>query len=257
MSTIDNNRSFEEFRKRCEDKNTLKNKGTLYVGTGSSSTATNGTPIWTTTSTPPPLENSLLVKDASQEGGLNWKSVANVLNDATAAGQTTSVKDVQSTIKNIEIVDFFKQQLLNLVYPIGSIYMSTNNVSPQSFLGGSWENWGSGRTLVGVDSSDSDFSTAEKTGGEKTHTLTKSEMPNHHHNSVYGKSGMWNISAGLVKVSDTLQYETASTSSSCYVVTKTQAILGAVTCSTDDTGGDAAHNNLQPYITCYMWKRIS
>ena len=256
MSTIDNNRSFEEFRKRCEDKNTLKDKGSLYVGTGSSNTTSNGAAVWTTTSTPSPSENSLLVKDLSQEGGLNWKSVSDVLNDAATAGQTTSVKDVQSTIQNIKIVDFFKQQLLNLAYPIGSIYMSTNNVSPQSFLGGSWESWGSGRVPVGVNSSDSDFSTVEKTGGEKSHTLTKSEMPKHNHNSVDGKSGAaWNISAGLVKAPGTLQYETDS-GSGCYVITKTQIISG-VTCYTDNAGGDTAHNNLQPYITCYMWKRIS
>ena len=64
-------------------------------------------------------------------------------------------------------------QLLEKVYPVGSIYISTNNVSPQVFLGGTWEPFAYGKTLVGVDGSetnpDADFSTSLKTGGEKSH----------------------------------------------------------------------------------------
>ena len=63
------------------------------------------------------------------------------------------------------------------IYPVGSIYMSVNNTSPASLFGGTWQSWGSGRVPIGVNTSDSEFSTVEKTGGSKylqshTHTFT-------------------------------------------------------------------------------------
>lgn len=67
------------------------------------------------------------------------------------------------------------------VYPVGSIYLSVNNVNPGTLFGGTWVAWGSGRVPVGVDVDDADFSTAEKTGGEKKHALTASEGPQHDH----------------------------------------------------------------------------
>ena len=72
--------------------------------------------------------------------------------------------------------------LINLLYPVGSIYMSVNNINPGTYLSGTtWEAWGSGRVPVGVNANDTDFETVEQTGGEKTHTLTASEMPVHTH----------------------------------------------------------------------------
>ena len=71
--------------------------------------------------------------------------------------------------------------IFNAVYPVGSIYMSVNNVNPGLLFGGTWEAWGSGRVPVGVDANDTDFDTVEETGGEKTHALTVSEMPTHNH----------------------------------------------------------------------------
>lgn len=54
-----------------------------------------------------------------------------------------------------------QNDLLNMVYPVGSIYMSVNNVSPQTFLGGTWQAFGAGRTLVGVDTSQTEFDTVQ------------------------------------------------------------------------------------------------
>ena len=70
-----------------------------------------------------------------------------------------------------------KTKLLNLIYPVGSIYMSATNTNPGSTLGGTWVAWGSGKVPVGIDSTDTDFDTAEKTGGAKKVTLTKNELP--------------------------------------------------------------------------------
>ena len=123
----------------------------------------------------------------------------------------------------------------NALYPVGSIYMSVNNTNPSTFFGGTWEAWGAGKVPVGVDANDTDFATVEQTGGEKTHTLTVSEMPSHKHTVEAIGSG-------------TTQQELTA-----FNVGTTSGIDSYA--GTDFTGGGQAHNNLQPYITCYMWKR--
>ena len=127
--------------------------------------------------------------------------------------------------------------ILNSVYPVGSIYISVSSVNPGLTFGGTWVAFGSGKTLVGVDTSDADFNTVQKTGGEKTHTLTIDEMPSHNHdilkprwstsvgaNAVYGSNG-----SGSGEEYDTRGYE----------------------------GGGQPHNNMQPYVVVYFWKRVS
>lgn len=90
-----------------------------------------------------------------------------------------------------------------------------------------------GRTLVGKDSTDTDFNELGKTGGEKTHTLTVSELPSHSH-----------------IINSFRQYETgSSTDSSKLGRTTTGADGGSSTIATGGTGGNEAHNNLQPYMT--------
>lgn len=96
MATIDNGLTFEEFRKRCEDKSTITTKGQLYVGTSVHDTV-NGKQITRTVATPEPVEYALLVRDDTQAGGLNWKSVAEVLSAASNDGhQSTSVESAHN-----------------------------------------------------------------------------------------------------------------------------------------------------------------
>ena len=117
-------------------------------------------------------------------------------------------------------------------YPVGSIYMSGNNVNPEEIWGGKWERYAQGQVLVGVNEEDADFATAGNTGGEKRHTLTVAEMPSHTHGTpIRSNSGS---NPGWWPASDygNIYYN-----------------------STRPTGGDQPHNNLQPYITCYMWIR--
>lgn len=142
------------------------------------------------------------------------------------------------------------------VYPVGSIYISTSSENPGNIYGGTWEEYGKGRTLVGVDSNDSDFSTVEKLGGEKTHTLTIDEMPSHNHveRMFLDQSGYSSVKpAGYA-------YYIYSTQSS-NVITWANTQLSNINYwrigDTEDKGGSQAHNNLQPYITTYMWKRTA
>ena len=123
-------------------------------------------------------------------------------------------------------------------YPIGSIYLSVTDINPSKWFGGTWEQIAQGRTLIGVDTNDSDFNTVKKIGGEKKHKLTINEMPSHSHtkNSVgwTGSGGFW-VGSGTYT---TLDFD------------KDTGLTGY-------TGGNQAHNNLQPYFTCYIWCRIA
>lgn len=73
------------------------------------------------------------------------------------------------------------KSVLQSMYPVGSIYTSVNATNPKDIFGGEWQEFGQGRTLVGFDSSQSEFNQIQKEGGEKTHTLSQNEMPSHTH----------------------------------------------------------------------------
>ena len=123
-----------------------------------------------------------------------------------------------------------------LLYPVGSIYMSINSKNPSELFGGTWERIAKGKTLVGVDESDTDFNTSQKTGGEKTHTLTINEMPSHTHQYLLSYGG--NDPASGFNYGNTL----AGTFDAHF---------------SKATGGGQAHNNMPPYLVVYMWKRVS
>lgn len=125
-------------------------------------------------------------------------------------------------------------------FPVGYIIMTISGANPGTYLGGTWERWGAGRAIVGVDTSDTDFSTAEKTGGEKAHKLTKDEMPSHQHTltgAPYNSAGPANVNNG----------------GSGYASGVGKVDYGGA----EAAGGDKPHNNLQPYITCFIWKRTA
>jgi hypothetical protein len=129
--------------------------------------------------------------------------------------------------------------IMKYVYPVGSIYINaTDDTNPEPLLGfGTWSAFGAGRVPVGFDSGDTDFDTAEETGGDKTHTLTTDEMPSHNHTAggaaarVLQQNGSGNLEG---------------TYSNAHTIQNLQA-----------AGGGSAHNNLQPYIVVYMWKRTA
>ena len=142
------------------------------------------------------------------------------------------------------------------VYPVGSIYISTSSENPGNIYGGTWEEYGKGRTLVGVDSNDSDFSTVEKLGGEKTHTLTIDEMPSHNHveRMFLDQSGYSSVKpAGYAYYIYSTQSSNVITWANAQISNMNYWRIG----DTEDKGGSQAHNNLQPYITTYMWKRTA
>lgn len=184
--------------------------------------------------------------------------------------------------------------LFELIYPVGSIYMSVNNTNPSSLFGGTWVAWGSGRVPVGVNTNDANFSTVEKTGGASTVTLTTTQIPAHAHglNNHTHSLNKHTHGVGTLKTAENGDHAHAikksqfspsgSTSGKFYVNTDSSSFsstatntagahthtisgstaaasgnTGAASGNTANAGGGGAHSNLQPYITCYMWKRTA
>lgn len=152
----------------------------------------------------------------------------------------TKIKDVSKSVLQ-SWLGVSDSDLLNKIYPVGSIYISVNSTNPGDFLGGTWVQFGQGRTLVGVNTSDSNFNTVEKTGGEATHKLTISEMPKHAHKF----QGYYNTTSGAAYSQYILSRD------------KVSGDPNSVPSSEEYVGGNGSHNNLQPYITVYFWKRTA
>lgn len=126
-----------------------------------------------------------------------------------------------------------------LAWPVGSIFMAVVATNPATLLGGgTWVRWGQGRFPVSLDSAQTEFDVVEETGGEKTHTLTQAEVPNTQLVSTDGFSIQTGAGAG----------------GAAYLVSGSGTSNGNIVKS---GGGNGAHNNLPPYITCYMWKRTA
>ena len=143
--------------------------------------------------------------------------------------------------------DIAVKDLIDIIYPVGSIYMSVNNVSPATFLGGTWEAL-QNRFLVGAG----DTYAVNATGGEASHTLTVDEMPSHIHKQAFDWTGGGSTSA------------TQGEPWAINMSSGTGDGVGTWPWGTDSgatrfgyTGGDMAHNNLPPYLAVYMWKRIT
>ena len=137
--------------------------------------------------------------------------------------------------------------LLNLIYPVGSIYMSVSSTSPATFLGGTWERI-QDKFLLSAGSTYA----AGATGGSATHTLSIAEIPSHMHNriSYIGNDG-WTL--GDNSSLGTKETDATSTSVS---VTGSQNVLMSHW-KTGYTGGGGAHNNMPPYLAVYVWKRTA
>lgn len=116
-------------------------------------------------------------------------------------------------------------------YPVGSIYLSVNDTNPSKWFGGTWEQIAKGRTLVGVDTSQTEFNTVKKTGGSKYLQKHTHGIPQAH---------PWN-----------------NKTSSHYTLLRTNTeYITEYNVNTGEAGtGDSG--NLQPYFTCYIWCRTA
>lgn len=194
------------------------------------------------------------------------EAIPAVIDDLTNTSSTSSLSANQGYVLNGKINSCVKisdlEDLVNSIilkkHPIGSIEINVNGINPSEYIGGTWESYGSGRVLVGIDTSQTEFNTVEKTGGSKTHThttgnhtLTTNEMPSHNHGA--GKyDGQW-MNNGAISYGAGTQAVIINNENHGYRI------------ATSSTGGNQAHNhgntgessNIQPYITVYIWKRTA
>ena len=175
------------------------------------------------------------------------KKVKNAEHADTAAN-ADNVKAKSGSYK--ELAD----ALLEMIYPVGSIKLTTENKNPSTYLGGTWVAWGAGRVPVGVDETTTKFKTAEKTGGSETATL-----PYHTHDAVMAFDGAFGVDAYDGGNSSSLTPKAQGAQGGGYVITISRDDNRSDTNKGLKTGaaGVSSASNLQPYITCYMWKRTA
>lgn len=180
--------------------------------------------------------NSALDKKLNKSGGTLTGAIT------TKGIKLTSGTDFGSSLpSSLQSNQLFFQTLgsnyiLDNVYPVGSIYMSVNSTNPKNLFGGTWEQI-QGRFLFGMNSS----YPAGSTGGEITHALTTNEMPEHNHTIYFPNAGgpYGNANIGYPENSGI------------------KITWCAEMCKTAPTGGGAAHNNMPPYLSVYIWKRTA
>ena len=151
-----------------------------------------------------------------------------------------------------------KENIIDTVYPVGSIYTSESDTTIDSVESRfktfgketKWEKYGEGKTLVGegtgTDSTgiSQTFSVSNnsKNLGEYNHTLTIDEMPSHAHTTAV----FWDVSRIEENFLTNLWISGGKSVETTY----------GTSAPTDSTGGGLSHNNIQPYVTVYMYKRI-
>jgi microcystin-dependent protein len=202
------------------------------------------------------------------------RGLVELATDAEAAAGNSTEHALTPSHLQILAGEFFK-----MLYPIGEMLITQREGNPNTWLGfGTWQRFGAGRTIVGYDAADADFNTLGKTGGAKTITLSVGEIPGHTHtvgplSTTTGNSGahrhllertgntrfVEGQGTGPSSVGGNFEMDGAGTrpavqttesGAHTHTVTIDQTLSGS-------TGGGGAHSNVQPYITVYMWKRIS
>jgi len=162
--------------------------------------------------------------------------------------------------------------VLGAVYPVGSIYINaTSSTNPGTLLGfGTWVAFGAGRVPVGINGSDTDFDTAEETGGAKTHIIAESNLPAHKHflfanHSMNGtaaahfvrKSGSAVNSDGINKSASLEYYQSSGSDDFKYSMAYDTNNAAPTVHPSSATGSGADVSHMNPYIVVYMWKRTA
>jgi len=175
--------------------------------------------------------------------------------EATEVNETTdylavvdtsdTTQDTSGSTKKITVGNFLSG-MLDWFYPVGTIYETTSSDldtvdKVNAHFGGTWEFYGAGRVLV-AKSTDTEFNALGKTGGEKTHTLTVSEMPTHKHNVMTNLIHSDGTQVTAEYINANLAYGTCRLRYYNYEENK---------------GGGGSHNNLQPYIVVYRYRRTA
>lgn len=192
------------------------------------------------------------------------------------------ISDLSYSLSCVKSSGLDKQAIVDMIYPVGSIYIGVNNASPETLFGGTWEQIKDKFLL-----SAGDTYSAGATGGEATHKLTTDELPAHKHSVSMGGAGQHSHSGttankGAHTHNVTLKYKKDATAggSGARMVsdgTYTTGVIGTAASAGDhnhtfntntvanhthsltenSVGGNGAHNNMPPYLAVYVWKRTA
>ena len=168
----------------------------------------------------------------------------------TFFGQDVNQKDTLTVLGDIVAPMF-----LNKIFPVGAVYITYDKNNPGTFLGGTWEQFGQGRTLVGEGtgndgSTSMSFTSDNRQYGEYKHKLSVSEMPSHRHGTNDGWDG---YSAIDYRIGKSIKFTTLMTNKNI----STDSIYQNDSTVTNSVGGSQSHNNIQPSLVVYFWKRIA
>ncbi len=201
----------------------------------------NGNPIFQSINWSETYDYNTLTKSGVYYAGVNCANAPAVYCKVLVMGSTdTNYGDVTQLAISIATSNIYIRTRNNTdwsswklmvhresIFPVGSIYMSVTNTNPSSSFGGTWVLWGQGRVPIGVDTSQSEFNSVEKTGGTKISTQINTGS------SSYGYTN-----------SSTAGYND-------------RTLVGSSSYGLPHDEKSADISLLQPYITCYMWKRVS
>lgn len=174
-----------------------------------------------------------------------------ILNSGTDYGATLPSSPVTNQLFFQTVGSNF---VLDNVYPVGSIYMNVNSTNPETLFGGTWEQI-QGRFLLGMNN----VYPAGSQGGEAEHTLTSGELPAHAHGIIEdgNASFVYPTSRTSSATSSTGQYSLLLDSTTNGYVTENSAGVGRLIASDNIESRGQAHNNMPPYLSVYIWKRIA
>lgn len=182
------------------------------------------------------------------------------IKNISVSDNTLTIYKGDGSATNLDIISF------DQIYPIGAIYMSTVSTNPATlFKIGNWEALPAGRVLLAQGTSTWGVNySAGGTGGEDKHTLTVSESAPHNHTGSATTSGSTHTHAltmqashgesgngGVPRFSDGDIWSPYKTQNLSAAGEHSHAI------TINNSGGGQAHNNMQPYLSVYMWKRTS
>lgn len=193
------------------------------------------------------LDGATFTPSVSSEGVLSWTNDKGKTNPASVnikgpKGDAFTYADFTSAqLEALRGPKGDKGDPLSVLeaYPIGSIYISTNATSPATLFGGNWDEI-HGAFLF----ANSALHKAGEIGGEEEHVLKEKEIPIHYHDEYVGNDG----GDGSVPEGYYGFTSIACTSKNTY---------WAKGSKTSKAGGGQAHNNMPPYLSVYMWQRVS
>lgn len=231
MRYMSNNQIYEEILPYINNEYTIHSKALANIGTlelavhlikGTTELVTNQITFEINEA-----PNGRSMVDPSEH---NWQQLVDQYMESKLSNYTTEKK---------------VREILDAMYPVGSVYITTDKNNPGNFIGGTWEQFGQGRTLIGEgtgnDGSTSMSFTSLSTGGEYAHELSLDELAPHDHA----------FPDGTISKDSPFVWENAPNTGNDHLFNSKQW-----TSLTGKTGTGYAHNNVQPYITVTFWKRV-